>query len=175
MRSAGLFKLALPLVLFGCAAVEEYRKPASTTTGQVGVTYSCTDYGKYDSLIDCQTGTLAVCESSVELFPNGGLANCFAPVSNADCVTLQTTIYRPIWIYGAGGGAWCKGSSGTYPSAGFPFYQTRNLIGCSSDVCLCLDALDYTNGTFCMDAATCGGYISPPVGNEPCCVQGGCP
>ncbi len=173
MRSISLLQLAIPILIFGCAAIEETRKPASVISpGQIGGPYSCTDYGAYDSLNDCQTGTLAVCESSPQLFPNGGLANCFSPVSEEDCVTLQTTINRPVWIYGTGSGAWCKGDSGTYPSGGFPFHQTRSLIGCSSETCLCLDALDYTNGTVCNAAGACG--ASPPVGNEPCCIPGGC-
>jgi hypothetical protein len=159
--------ILLSLWLSGCSAIEEYQTLAPIPTPTP--TYSCIDVGKYDSLLDCNQGTLAVCQSSKEVLPNGGLVDCYSAVSGGElCIQMQSTVNRPVWIYGAGI-AWCKTTPGTFTSAGYPFKQTRNLVACSSSTCLCLDPLDTTSGITCNDQISCTAFQFTPTGSEPCC------
>ena len=166
MRKALILSI-LSVLVFGCSAIEEYQTLAPIPTPTP--TYSCIDIGKYNSLLDCNQGTLAVCQTSKEVLPNGGLVDCYSAVSGGDlCIQMQTSVNRPVWIYGTGI-AWCKTTAGSYNGAGFPFKQTRNLVACSSATCLCLDPLDTTSGITCSDPTHCSAFQFTPTGNEPCC------
>ena len=157
----------LSSLVLGCSAIEEYQTLAPIPTPTP--TFSCVDIGKYNSLLECNQGTLAVCQTSKEVLPNGGLVDCYTAISGGElCLQIQTSLNRPIWIYGAGI-AWCKMTTGTYTTAGYPFKQTRNLVGCSSSTCLCLDPLDTTSGVTCADQASCSAFQFTPTGSEPCC------
>ena len=169
----------LMFLLGGCAGVEQFDNlvPLGPTTTAV-VAASCIETGKYDSLLSCNQGSLAVCKSEKTVLSNGGLADCYSPVPGGDqCVQIQFTPKRPVWIYG-NGIAWCKTSSWKYPTGGFPFNRTRNLIGCSSDVCLCLDPLDTLAGIQCDNSdpalPNCNSFGYEPNGNELCCTPNGC-
>ncbi|NDG85239.1 MAG: hypothetical protein EBX52_09430 [Proteobacteria bacterium] len=166
--------------LGGCAGVEQFENLIPTGVTPSITAASCTEIGKYDSLISCNQGSLAVCKSEKTVLSNGGLTDCFSPVQGGEqCVQIQFTPNRPLWIYG-NGIAWCKEGPGKYPSdaTAFPFHRTRNLIGCSSDVCLCLDPLDISTGITCSLTdpllPNCNAFQYSPTGNDPCCTPTGC-
>ncbi len=136
------FSLLFSLMLFaGCAAVEE--KSTSGAGNPPITTYSCFDYGKYDSLALCNNTTLAQCEASWQSFPNGGLQPCYSPVSGGEaCISLSITS-PPQWIYSE-----VTGSEATYckrDTAGTSHHRLRSLVGCSSDTCLCQDQISLYN------------------------------
>jgi len=163
-------------ILFSaCTGVDESSLMAPAAIPNT--TYSCTDYQKYTTEVDCNTSTLAQCESAYTTFPNGG-AICWSAVAGGELCTAPGAI-APHWEYSPGT-AWCKSGFGTYPTGGFNFYRLRSLIGCRSSicppegclptVCLCTAPVTlYDLSEHCDALGACSTTSNPPVGNEQCC------
>ena len=124
------------------------------------VTYTCENYfsGEYNSMADCEAASYANCTSQWQTFPNGGLVQCFTPVTGWEsCVPPAAAAD---WIYSPSSG-WnylCQEGGGNV-------HRGRSLIGCSSDICVCSE----TQSTY--EVCTPGAVLSD--GN--CVNPGGLP
>ena len=95
-------------------------------------TYSCSYFGTtfYDSLSDCENATSANCTSEWQSFPNGGIQQCYEPVSGWEsCQANPAT-----WIYTPWTTDYCTRH---LTGGGKQYEKYRSIISCSSTVCAC--------------------------------------
>lgn len=119
----------------GIADISE-RSVLKLSTSSSLITYDCSYFTEfpYDTLADCNNTTLANCIGEWKTFPNGGVSQCYGMVEGGDiCLTLSPAADWEYTAYEQFGSAMAD-----------PYNLVRSLIGCSSDICACLNPVETT-------------------------------